>query len=249
MAVPDKLTRLTLCRNGLLNSLLETAGAVYTIDQSADLKLVFMARASEIDDTYTEFKTLHNQIIGLIEEEAFDTHDAIRRKAEVAYFRTKATLHKITSSNPDTQDPVKSVVSPKLNKITIPIIAGNYKSWPSFYDLYRSLVHDNDTLSDVAKYQYLVTSLSEEPLHLIKGLPMTDANYSIAFDTLKKRYQNKRHLATLYYNEIQCVTIKQEGSSKAYRLLIDTFSENVEGLKTLGFPVESWDFMLFNILL
>ncbi|XP_071056502.1 uncharacterized protein [Onthophagus taurus] len=243
-----KLSKLILRRNGCLNRLIETADAAHTVSDSNDLKLIFIARDNDSEDTYKEFKTLHNQVIGLIDEADFDTHDVIRKQADESYFTIKAVNYRISS---ETSKPPIPINSPKLNKISLPVFSGDYKSWPSFYDLYRSLVHENQSLSEVAKYQYLLTSLSGEALHLVKGLPMTEANYSIAFKTLKTRYQNKRHLATLYYNEIQSVTIKQstEGSAKAYRMLIDIFSENVEGLRTLGFPVDDWDFLLFNLLL
>ncbi|XP_071055017.1 uncharacterized protein [Onthophagus taurus] len=246
-----KLSKLILRRNGYLNRLIETADAAHTVSDSNDLKLIFIARANDSEDTYKEFKTLHNQVIGLIDEADFDTHDAIRKQADESYFTIKAVNYRISSEISKPKDPPIPINSPKLNKISLPVFSGDYKSWPSFYDLYRSLVHENQSLSEVAKYQYLLTSISGEALHLVKGLPMTEANYSIAFKTLKTRYQNKRHLATLYYNEIQSVTIKQstEGSAKAYRMLIDTFSENVEGLRTLGFPVDDWDFLLFNLLL
>ncbi|XP_071056921.1 uncharacterized protein [Onthophagus taurus] len=221
---------------------------LFLLTTAPEDELVFVASAGDIENTYRQFQLLHNQVIGLITEEEFDEHDRIRQRADSAYFSIKAIHQRIKDSH-ITEEPPTTLESPKLSKIMLPTFTGDFKAWPSFFDLFRSMVHENKSFSDVIKYQYLLMSLSGEPLQLIKGLPMTNDNYPIAFEMLKSRYQNKRHLATLYYNEIQGITIKQEGSAKAYRSLIDTFTENVEGLKTLGFPVDSWDFLLFNILL
>ncbi|XP_071056499.1 uncharacterized protein [Onthophagus taurus] len=216
-----------------------------------DQESIFIAPALDCDDPYSKFKEIHNEIIGLIKDDVFDTHDQVRRQADSAYYSIKAIYYDIKNRNDAIQNANLNITaaSPKLNKITLPVFSGDYKAWPSFYDLFRTMVHENTSLSVVAKYQYLLTSLSGEPFNLIKGLPMIDANYSIAFETLKNRYQNKRQLATIYYNEIQKLTIKQDNTSKAFRLLTDTFSENFEGLKSLGFPVDKWDFLLFSILL
>nr|CAI5824413.1 unnamed protein product [Callosobruchus analis] len=65
---------------------------------------------------------------------------------------------------------------------------------------------------------------------------------------LVKAYNDKRVLATSYYNTIRDLAPLQKQSPKDLKLLICTFLENVEALKALSFPVDSWDFLLFNML-
>ncbi|XP_071052597.1 uncharacterized protein [Onthophagus taurus] len=248
----DKLPKMILKRSGFLNRLIETVDVGNGIDNTEQESL-FIVRATDSHHTYDEFIKIHNSIISLIADDDFETHDDVRRQADIAYYSIKARMARITESKLASATPApvtpNPITTPKLQKITLPIFSGDFKTWSSFHDLYRTMVHENTTLSNVAKYQYMMTSLSGEPYHLLQGLPVTSDNYEIAYQTLKNRYQNKRHLATIYYNEIQNIHMKHEDSSKAYRLLIDTFTENLGGLKTLGFPVDAWDFLLLNILL
>lgn len=50
---------------------------------------------------------------------------------------------------------------------------------------------NNISLDNVQKYLYLKGALSGEALNLIKNLPLTNDNYQIAIEILKKRYENK----------------------------------------------------------
>ncbi|XP_071054607.1 uncharacterized protein [Onthophagus taurus] len=243
----DKLTKLKLRRSVFQNRLTEARDSGQTASDDSSLQLIFLEQAKRADKAYDEFTTIHNQIIGLIEETDFDDQDKIRKDVDTAYFTIKALFHKM--QQPDASDSVPAPSTPKLNKIVIPTFDGNYKNWPTFFDLFRTLIHENDSLSPVAKYQYLLTSLKGEAFNLLKGLPVTNENYSIAYTTLKRRYQNKRHLATLYFNEIINLKPVHDESSKSFRHFIDTFKENVEGFRSLKFPVQHWDFLLFNLLL
>lgn len=53
------------------------------------------------------------------------------------------------------------------------------------------MVHKKDQLSNSQKYNFLITSPSENPLSLVKTLHLTDDNYPLALKTLNESYQNK----------------------------------------------------------
>lgn len=65
----------------------------------------------------------------------------------------------------------------------------------------------------------------------------------------EKRYQNKRILATQYYNDIFNAPSVQKPTSANLRDLLNTFTENVAYLRVLDFSVDHLDFLLFNMLL
>lgn len=138
--------------------------------------------------------------------------------------------------------------SGKLPKITLPTFDGHWKSWPAFRDLFESLVHTQDTLDNIEKFQYLVMSLSGEPLTLVKSVPLEATNYSIAYETLKKRYQNRRLLATSYYTALTKLPRVTLETIHLLRHVLDNFSENINALYNLGLPTSQWDFVLFNML-
>ncbi|XP_071056914.1 uncharacterized protein [Onthophagus taurus] len=236
----DKLSKTILQRHLPHTRLLETFKLGKTIEDE-DQRSIFLARAEEIEGIYSQFQTLHNQIIGLIEETDYEEQDKVRKEADTAYFSIKALIRAWKSSSAQS--------SPKLHKITLPTFSGNYKEWPTYFDLFNSLIHDNLAMTPIVKFQYLLTSLKGEAFSLLKGLPMTTANYIVAYNTLKGRYQNKRYLATLYFHEIIHLKSLKDESAKSVRHLTDFFNENVEGFRQLGFPVKEWDFLLLNLLL
>lgn len=262
MATPsDKLTKTNLKRNTALKRLQETHDVGIDASKDESLKSNFLARADKVDTIYNEFQAAHNTLITLIKEEEFTSYDLIRIAADKAYYGIKSIKHDFMiadtasqTSNTSTNQPPYNVfnnskLTAKLPKLNLPTFDGNYKNWPSFYDLFKSLIHENDELSNVEKFQYLLTSLEAEPLALVKGIPLTDTNYPVAFDMLERRYQNKRILATQYYNEIVNAPSIQRATSKDLRLILNIFSENVAALRVLHLPVEHWDFLLFNMLL
>ncbi|XP_071055150.1 uncharacterized protein [Onthophagus taurus] len=240
----QKLAKARTARQLPYQRLLETLEIGKDLSKEDNYQM-FLVRAEQLDSQYNQFQEAHNKIIGLIPDDQYETEDATRKEADTTYFTIKAILRK----NARPASPVPSVASPKLNKLTLPIFDGTHKLWPTFYDLFRTMVHENESLSNVAKFQYLLTSLKDEAFNLIKSLPVTEDNYLIAYNTLKGRYQNKRYLATIYYNELHHMKPLSDNSSKSIRFLVDIFKENVEGFKTLGFPVLQWDFLLFNLLL
>jgi hypothetical protein len=76
----------------------------------------------------------------------------------------------------------------KLPKLSLPKFNGNRLEWQSFWDSYSSGIHENISLSDVQKFNYLKTLLVGEALPVVEGLALTNANYVKAIDLLKKRY-------------------------------------------------------------
>ena len=94
------------------------------------------------------------------------------------------------------------VNSPKLPKINIPSFSGNYADWENFRDLFEALIVRNDSLSSIVRFQYLNASLTGEAENLIKHVKITEANFQSTWETIKKRYDNKRALIVAHLNEI-----------------------------------------------
>ncbi|XP_052737821.1 uncharacterized protein LOC128198126 [Bicyclus anynana] len=61
-----------------------------------------------------------------------------------------------------------------LPKISLPVFGGNYEEFPSYKDLFLSLVHHNDSLSDVQKLHYLKTTVTGEAAMLLKNIQKLD---------------------------------------------------------------------------
>ena len=96
----------------------------------------------------------------------------------------------------------RQVASAKLPKLNLPTFKGDYENWLSFYDLFKSSVHDNRSLTDSQRLQYLKASLQGDAAKLLTSLAITDANYSIALQTLEERYANPRMIARTHLTSI-----------------------------------------------
>ncbi|KAB0801578.1 hypothetical protein PPYR_03764 [Photinus pyralis] len=89
----------------------------------------------------------------------------------------------------------------------------------------------------------------EKPYSLIRHLPLTSANYQIAYDILIERYSNPRKCAQAHWNEMESTTTIPPNNPRALEKLLDTFKENLAALEVLEFPVKQWDFLLTMMLL
>lgn len=135
-----------------------------------------------------------------------------------------------------------------LPEIKIPKFSGKYKEWRKFYNLFRTLVHENQNLSNIQRFSYLQSSVTEEASDLIGYLELEESNYSEAWKLLKDRYEHKRMLT---YTELNVLfnqpSVKSDNAS-SLKVLLDTTSECLISLKQLGEPTESWNSILIFIL-
>lgn len=213
----------------------------------------FKTRVESVSGIVNEFEKNHSKLLEVlanVEEADFSEEDGVRSDFDSKVIFIRSVFVELFGD-----DSQRSKISGNLNKIsgnlpkiTLPTFDGNWKSWPSFRDLYESLVHNQACLDNIEKFQYLILSLSGEPLSLVKSLPLEATNYPIAYETLKKRYQNRRLLATFYFSAISRLPKISIESSHLLRQVLDGFAENLSALKNLGLPVDDWDFVLFNML-
>ncbi|GAB0096412.1 Aspartic peptidase domain superfamily [Sergentomyia squamirostris] len=80
---------------------------------------------------------------------------------------------------------------PKLPTLQVPQFSGEPSAWPNFKDMFRAIVHNNTRITNVERLQYLVTSVTGSAKKLIENLPLTDANYEVAWNILEAQYDNK----------------------------------------------------------
>ncbi|KAK9738662.1 Protein of unknown function (DUF1759) [Popillia japonica] len=97
-------------------------------------------------------------------------------------------LPKITL--PETNNPMNLNV--KLPKITLPEFDGSYDKWLMFSDAFKSLIAENQQLNLTQKFYYLRSCLKGEAEQVINALEASDSNYTVAWDLLRDRYENKR---------------------------------------------------------
>lgn len=62
----------------------------------------------------------------------------------------------------------------KLPQIHVPHFIGDLTQWNSFFQIFSTLIHNNDVITDVQTLIYLKSYLSGEPLNLIQNIQLTN---------------------------------------------------------------------------
>jgi hypothetical protein len=137
----------------------------------------------------------------------------------------------------------------KLPRLDPPKFDGDLNEWLSFKDLFTSAVHNNKTLSNVHKLDYLKTSLTGDAKKMLQSINSTDDNYDIAWALLESRYQNERELFFAILKRFVSQPVMTAESSTALRSILDTSKECIRALGNLKVPVGQWDGILVFLIL
>ncbi|XP_071057602.1 uncharacterized protein [Onthophagus taurus] len=135
-----------------------------------------------------------------------------------------------------------------LPQINLPKFNGKYCNWSQFKDLFMSMIHDNDNISDVEKLHYLKMSLSDEPSQLLKNVVITNDNFSRAWQMLLERYENKRLLIDSQLNTLFNSRSLKNDSSLELKRLLGEVKESLGALEALGCPIKHWDHVLVYMI-
>ena len=76
----------------------------------------------------------------------------------------------------------------KLPKLILPRFRGDVTKWTSFWDSYKTAVHENMAISPIDKFNYLNSLLEGPASRSIQGLSLTEANYKSAIEILHERF-------------------------------------------------------------
>lgn len=222
----------------------------------------FLTRTKDLTSQQRKFTKVQSKIEkNLVKLKLFNKDEQlkIRNDFNDLYYAIVANQTRLKKADEDSRRMSRTIMhkalvpsnayTNKLPKLSLPSFSGESTDWPSFYDLFTSLVHNNDAYSDAEKFRYLLLTLKNEPYNLIKSIPITDENYSVALDMLVSRYENKRAIATKHLDKIFDIDYCTEKSSQSLRNLLNIYQENIKALEMMQFPVRQWSFLLLNILL
>ncbi|XP_045534559.1 uncharacterized protein LOC123721125 [Papilio machaon] len=164
---------------------------------------------SILQEYWVAFTNNHNSLIRIVTKEQRKSLEYFKNEVfvdcEETYIQGKAAMkdflqpaHPQSSSIPAIGSPPSMKQQVKLPNIEVPTFAGNYEDWPTFQDLFISLIHKNDGISKVQKLQYLKLSVSGEAENLLKHIQVTEDNYDQAWEVqLTSRIPN----TTLQYSD------------------------------------------------
>jgi hypothetical protein len=193
---------------------------------------------------------------GIVLTDEEDERDSFERRYCDVVSKINSLIHKNQNKEQATTTSVRSVsnsnrddsLNIQLPVYSLPTFSGCYKDWLSFSDQFKSVIHENDKLDSCKKFHYLRSCLKGEALKTVESLSVSNNNYQIAWDLLERRYANERLVAQEHVYAILKFPVIAKASHTHLRELIDMLNTNMEALKMLKVPVDSWDAIIVPII-
>lgn len=150
--------------------------------------------------------------------EYMDIFDNIEQR----YLRIMTRLDRKAVESRDLVEPVPL----KLKPIQIQQFNGNWKAWPVFSGLFKTLIIDNRQLNDMQRMQYLKTNLTGAALQAIQR-PGSAGNehFQVAWKILQNRYENKRAILNMSLDGLLEHPHMTEDSAEQLQKLVDNIRE------------------------
>lgn len=252
--VVRELSRARLKRDCTLKSIESIHAVAVAAKSDCSQMSSLYARSMYLDTLSDEFRlqqdVIINSLIDLDRAEEFERDDQpIITFMESIFFEIKAIIGSGTRDNdPSASLPntVTTQQSVHLPKIQLPKFDGSLLQWRSFRDIYLSLVHNNRNIGDAERFHYLLSCLSGSALCVIKSVPLSADNYTIAWGALSDRFDNKRLLASAHLDKLFEFKPITHESLSALIEFVNTFKENVSIIKSIGVN-DLAGFLLFHM--
>ena len=137
----------------------------------------------------------------------------------------------------------------KLPKLVLPKFRGDITSYRTFWESFESAVHKNVYLTNIDKFNYLLSLLEGNALRAIKGLAVTDGNYQAAISILQERFGKSQQIISAHMDELLKLSPCTGERSTQLRFVYDKVSVNVRGLEALGVKPDQYGSLLIPVIM
>ena len=115
--------------------------------------------------------------------------------------------------------------------LTFPTFNGEPLAWSPFWDGFLAAVDGNERLAPVEKFAYLRGKLEGEALAVVAGLPLTNVNYPVAVDILRKRFGDKQRIIDAHNQAL--MDLPAASTSSSLKSVFDTIEKHFRCLEAL----------------
>ena len=215
-------------------------------------------------DKLNKVKKLDDEILDLLSDKPNDYEKELEQNLyrEDSYFELIALadqflemLNLNTSQAYAASSPVSVVNSSNNNfrtnlpKLIIKQFDGGILNCQTFWDQYYSSVHVKTNISEIDKFTYLKSLLSESAFETISGLTLTSGNYVEAIKLLQNRYGNHQALINAYMDKfVQLEAITKSSDITRLRKVYNQIETGIRNLKTFDVHPESYGSLLVPVL-
>lgn len=202
------------------------------LDEEAELIDVALTRISELKILKGEVERKRNEI-----EKAQSR--TLRSSSETQ--QTDPTPLNPTSSgiasiwSPSAQSPIKP---PQLE---IRLFDGDVLKWQEFWDQFEAAIHKAKYPS-IDKMNYLKSRLTGEALDAISGYQLSNNNYDVVVDVLKRRFGNSQLIIDSHYRNLSHLPVATN-HTVSLRQTYDAIERSLRSLEALGENVDHRHFV------
>lgn len=259
-----QLTKLVKSANEYLSS--DEFKISNNLDKLENIEEELEVLLDRLTSTYESLRKANTDVLPLIKIENLATEaDALAEyndKSVGMITRLKHRLSKVRqhqtesfSDNPRVNETTEAPRNPssqavKLTKLNPKKFCGDFKDWVPFWEQYRTLIHENASLTTIDKFNYLESVLVGRAFETLAGLAPTEANYNLAIAVLKEKYGNHEKIID---HTMQYLLSTQPVSSKTdafgLRRLYTSVLTSTRSLASLGVPSSHYFVMLKGVLL
>lgn len=195
------------------------------------------------------------------QETLFAAFDIERTKFENEFHATMAQLinaieHIKARNAVNTPPIIQETAAPhiaenkiKLPPMNIPTFSDSFDTWRSFRDSFRSLVHDNESLTKTQKFHHLRSALTGSAIDVLHSIEVCDDNYDEAWKLLIKRFNNEKWIIEGHLNALLNLPPIKKETPEALRHLHDSVLKNLHALKSLKRPSDHWGDIVVQLIL
>jgi len=137
----------------------------------------------------------------------------------------------------------------KLPSIQLPTYDGTISTWLHFRDTFESVIIQNNTLSNVQRFHYLLSSLKGEAKQLIANLQISHDNFVVAWDLVTQRYNNIKLIAMTHVKQLFHLPFVRRNDATSLHQLINHVSSNINAIQALALNTSMQDWLLNHLLL
>ncbi|XP_077272830.1 uncharacterized protein LOC143903247 [Temnothorax americanus] len=212
-----------------------------------------------LDDLWAKFESQHDLIRNCYKDssryaESEYAQSNLLETAKMAYVQQRSVL----SGEADRRKPAQAstpvehgndrALKSSLPRIQLPQFSGEYEKWPSFRDVFRSVIGDQSSISAVERLHYLRSCLKGPAENLIQSLTITSENYDRAWAILSKHYENKRELIRSNFATFTAVAKMKGETADELSRVHNAVTAAVNAQESIGRPIESHGMDLLNHL-
>ena len=145
--------------------------------------------------------------------------------------------------------PTSVLTKPKLPKLTLPRFKGELTMWTTFWDSFKSTVHENASMSKIDKFSYLKSLLDGNASGCIQGLTLSEANYDAAITKLQERFGRSQQIVTAHMEELLRIQGSVGDRPSSLRSTLDKIMVHVCGLESLGIRSSQYGSLLIPVIM